>query len=99
MKLEKLFLLTTEIMKLYLGSKSNTDYPKFQVYHICLYFHVFGNRHGFGLIAGFIEHLQLVTTDTYDTITNLQAQQITTALTAKLPLALTSTMVLGSGRV
>jgi hypothetical protein len=48
------------------------------------------------LIAGFIDHLQLVTTDTCDTIANLQVQQITISLTGKLLQALSSTMVLGS---
>jgi hypothetical protein len=43
-----------------------------------------------------MEHLELVITRTYDTIANLHTQQTTIALTAKLLLTLSSTIVLGS---
>jgi hypothetical protein len=48
---------------------------------------------GFGLVIGFIDHIQIVTTSNYNTITNSHNQQFTTAHTKSSQSAVSSPVV------
>jgi hypothetical protein len=48
---------------------------------------------GFGLVIGFIEHLQIVTTSNYSAIDNLHNLQFTTACTKSPQSAVSSPVV------
>jgi hypothetical protein len=48
---------------------------------------------GFGLVIGFTEHLQIVTTSTYNAIANSYTLQITTAPTKSFQSAVSSAVV------